>query len=54
MYLVNTMVHETNTAVPVLMSTVCGKGRHSIRYVMVIKRNKKEKGAWVIMCCGAA
>lgn len=41
MSLMNTMVNKTNTAVPVLMNFIHRKGRHSIKYPIVIKCNEK-------------
>lgn len=41
MYLVNTIVNKTNTAAPVPVNIIGGKGRYSINYVFVIKCDKK-------------
>lgn len=40
MYLVNTMVSKTNTAVPVLMNITCGKGRQLRKYMIVINATR--------------
>lgn len=41
MYLVNTTVNKINTAIPVLMNVIRGKGRHLVKYAIVITCHKK-------------
>lgn len=52
MYLVNTMVIKTNAAVPVLMNIICGEGRQSTKYMIVINATRDREGHSGDMCCG--